>query len=52
MYKIIDEVSIRSAIDSYMNFYAEERTQERFHCKTPSSKTGSIINGESNPIPN
>ena len=29
MYKITDEVSLRSAIDSYMKFYAEERPQER-----------------------
>ena len=36
MYKITDEVSLRSAIDSYMKFYVEERPQERFHCKTPS----------------
>ena len=35
MYKITDEVSLRSAIDNYMKFYAEERPQERFHCKTP-----------------
>ena len=36
MYKIADEESLRSAIDGYMKFYAEERPQERFHCKTPS----------------
>ncbi len=35
MYKITDESSLRSAIDGYMKFYAEERPQERFHCKTP-----------------
>lgn len=36
MYKIEDEKSLRSAIDGYMKFYAEERPQERFICKTPS----------------
>ena len=36
MYKITDEGSLRSAIDNYMKFYAEERPQERFHCQTPS----------------
>lgn len=35
MYKITDEVSLRSAIDKYIKFYAEERLQKRFHCKTP-----------------
>ena len=35
MYKITDEASLRSAIDRYMKFYAKERPQERFHCKTP-----------------
>lgn len=34
MYKITDEGSLRSAIDNYMKFYAEERPQERFHCQT------------------
>ena len=28
MYKITDEVSLRSAIDKYIKFYAEERLQE------------------------
>lgn len=36
MYKITDEDSLRSAVDNYMKFYAEERPQERFHCQTPS----------------
>ena len=36
MYEIVDEKSLRSAIDGYMKFYAEERPQERFLCKTPS----------------
>ena len=36
MYKITDEDSLRCAIHGYMKFYAEERPQDRFHCKTPS----------------
>lgn len=36
MYKITDEDSLRCAIHGYMKFYAEERLQDRFHCKTPS----------------
>lgn len=36
MYKVTDEASLRSAIEGYMKFYADERPQERFHCKTPS----------------
>ena len=28
MYKITDEISLRSAIDKYIKFYAEERLQE------------------------
>lgn len=35
MYQITDEQSLRSAIDGYMKFYAEERPQDRFCCKTP-----------------
>lgn len=35
MYEISDETSLRLAIDRYMKFYAEERPQERFLCKTP-----------------
>ena len=36
MYQITDEQSLRLAIDRYMKFYAEERPQDRFCCKTPS----------------
>lgn len=35
MYKITDEVSLRSAINKHMLFYSKERPQDRFHCKTP-----------------
>lgn len=36
MYKITDEGSLCSAIHGYIKFYANERPQDRFHCKTPS----------------
>lgn len=49
MYKITDERSLRSAIDNYMKFYAEERPQERFHCKTPSEVRREALSAE-NPI--
>lgn len=35
MYAITDEESLLNAIDQYLKFYAEERPQERFHCKAP-----------------
>lgn len=49
MYKITDEGSLRSAIDNYMKFYAEERPQERFRCKTPSEVRREALSAE-NPI--
>lgn len=49
MYKITDEKSLRSAIDGYMKFYAEERPQERFLCKTPSEVRREALLAE-NPI--
>lgn len=49
MHKITDEGSLRSAIDGYMKFYAEERPQERFHCKTPSEVRREALSAE-NPI--
>lgn len=42
MYQITDEQSLRSVIDEYMKFYAEERLQERFLCKTPSEVRGRL----------
>lgn len=36
MYQITDEQPLRPAIDGYMKFYAGERPQGRFCCKTPS----------------
>ena len=35
MYEIKDEESLRFAIKDYLRFYAEERIQERYECKTP-----------------
>lgn len=46
MYKITDEGSLRSAIDGYMKFYAEERPQDRFHCKTPSEVRREALGSE------
>lgn len=49
MYKITDEKSLRSAIDGYMKFYAEERPQERFLCKTPSEVRRAALSAK-NPV--
>ena len=35
MYEIKDEEFLRFAIKDYLRFYAEERIQERYECKTP-----------------
>lgn len=35
LYNIVDEASLREAIDNYMNFYTNGRPQERFDCMTP-----------------
>ena len=35
LYEISDEISLRSAIDKYINFYNNERLQERYGYKTP-----------------
>ena len=35
MYEIKDEETLRFAIKDYLRFYAEERIQERYECKTP-----------------
>ena len=36
MYDITDDTSLRYAIKDYIRFYADERLQDRYHCKTPS----------------
>lgn len=35
LYEITDEASLRYAIKDYIRFYAEERPQDRYQCKTP-----------------
>jgi transposase InsO family protein len=35
MYEIVDEESLIAAINGYMDFYNNERLQERFGCRTP-----------------
>ena len=35
MYEIKDEESLKFAIKDYLRFYAKERIQERYDCKTP-----------------
>ena len=35
MCDITNETTLRSAIHKYMQFYSEERPQDRYHCKTP-----------------
>lgn len=35
MYDIVDEASLKFAIEDYIRFYSEERPQDRYHCKTP-----------------
>lgn len=49
MYQITDEQSLRSVIDEYMKFYAEERLQERFLCKTPSEVRREALSAK-NPV--
>lgn len=49
MYKVTDEASLRAAIIGYMKFYAEERPQERFHCKTPMEVRNEALSAE-NPV--
>ena len=35
LHEINDEISLRIAIDKYIDFYNNERPQERYDCKTP-----------------
>lgn len=35
LYEIKDEASLKSAIKNYIRFYAEERPQDIYKCKTP-----------------
>lgn len=49
MYKITDEISLRSAIDKYIKFYAEEKTAIPLQNATGSTKR-SIISGNPDTI--
>ena len=54
LYEITDEVSLRFAINDYLRFYAEERIQERYNCKTPLEvriEALSAVNPTEYPIP-
>ena len=54
LYEIIDEASLRFAIKDYLRFYAEERIQERYNCKTPLEvrmEALSAVNPTEYPIP-
>lgn len=54
MYKITDGVSLKFAIKDYIRFYAEERPQNRYHCKTPLEVRSEALfkkNSISYPIP-
>lgn len=46
MYTITDEKSLRESIDSYMWFYAYERPQKRFKCKTPAEVRKKALESE------
>ena len=54
MYEIIDEETLKFAINDYLRFYAEERIQERYDCKTPlevRTEALSAMNPTEYPIP-
>ncbi|KHM52402.1 integrase [Anaerovibrio lipolyticus] len=46
MYNIVDEASLRNAIDDYINFYMNERLQERFGGKTPAEVRKEALTSE------
>lgn len=54
MYEIIDEATLRYAINDYIKFYTEERPQDRYHCKTPCEVRNEALsteNPQKYPIP-
>ncbi|MCQ2540036.1 MAG: IS3 family transposase, partial [Acetatifactor sp.] len=54
MYEITNEDSLRFAIKDYLRFYAEERIQERYACKTPlevRTEAISAVSSTEYPIP-
>ena len=46
MYNIVDETSLRNAIDKYIDFYMNERLQERFGGKTPAEVRNEALKSE------
>lgn len=46
MYDIVDEASLRTAIDQYIDFYMNERLQERFGGKTPAEVRQEALGAE------
>ena len=46
MYNIVDEASLRAAIDQYIDFYMNERLQERFGGKTPAEVRQEALEAE------
>ena len=54
LYEIRDEASLKSAIKNYIRFYAEERPQDRYKCKTPlevRTEALTTVNPKKYPIP-
>lgn len=47
MYEINDEASLRTAIDRYIDFYNNDRPQERYGCKTPAQIRDEAITSSS-----
>ena len=39
-------IASRAELDKYIKFYAEERLQERFHCKTPLEVRSEALSAE------
>ena len=46
LYEINDEKTLRAAIDKYINFYNNERPQERYDCKTPTEIRKEALNSK------
>lgn len=46
LYEITDETSLRSAINNYIEFYNNNRPQERYECKTPTEVRAEALNSK------
>lgn len=44
--EINDEITLRTAIDKYIDFYNKERPQERYYCKTPTEVRTEVLAAE------